>query len=261
MKQKKGLGIKFHSGKPVEHACCAGYANAGVAMVMVMIVSAVVMVFCLTLLLVTYTLFSQNVRQMSSLQCKLLAQSVAESLAQEFENPDSELSKYLSAQIQNNTWVAQNVSAEAGAQGNEESAGENAVSELELLLDAGGKTDDYRVSVTLTYSLNVADDDGKDDGDDEDDQDQELSGGGGAGDNGGAKQTQGQSQSLSQETESGEPNSGEASGEGNANETGNGAGNGSYAIEAVICCMRGDGTDRDTQSYTIETEYPAVTLQ
>ena len=203
-------------------------SNAGVAMVTVLIVSAIVMVFCLSLLLVTYTLFAQTSRQVAQLQCKLLAQSMFETLGEELENPDSELTKYLGDQIKDGYWISQNAPAAEA----ENPAAEDAIEELLLDLDDGEALGEYQISVTLTYSLNLADDDGSSEGDEKDDQDPDSSG---------------------QEGELPEGNPNE---EGKQTE----AGNGSYAVKASICCMRGDGKDRDAQSYTVEAEYPAVSM-
>ena len=57
--------------------------QSGVAMIMVLIVGAVILVFCLSLLLVTYSLFAQTSRQTTRLQCKMMAQSFSESLKEE----------------------------------------------------------------------------------------------------------------------------------------------------------------------------------
>lgn len=203
-------------------------SNAGVAMVTVLIVSAVVMVFCLSLLLVTYTLFAQTSRQVTQLQCKLLAQSMSETLGEELKDPDSELTKYLGQQIEDGYWISQN----APDTEEEKSPAANAVTELLLDLDDGDALGEYQISVTLTYSLNLADDDGSSEGDEKDDQDQDPSG-----------------------QEGGLP-AGNPNGEGKQSE----AGNGSYAVKASICCTRGDKKDRDAQSYTIEAEYPAVSM-
>ena len=74
--------------------------NSGSAMVMTLIVGMVVMAFCLSLLLVAFTLFSQMNHNTIQFQCKTLAQSYLESLKTDFCNPDSDLIKYLSSKME-----------------------------------------------------------------------------------------------------------------------------------------------------------------
>lgn len=213
--------------------------DSGVAMIVVLIVGAVVMVFCLSLLLVTYTLFAQTSRQTTQLQCKLLAQSCSEMLGEEFKNPDSELSGYLSEQIENGSWISEDM-----MKGMEEgSLSPGTVSELTLNLGDEGALGDYNLTVTLTYSLNIAEDDGSGEEDEDDDQDNNLTDG--TGEESGVPETN--------------PGGSQAGGTGSEPGTAE-AGNVTYSIKAFIRCMRGDGTDRDVQFYTIETIYPAVSL-
>ena len=147
--------------------------NAGVAMVVVLIVGAVVMVFCLSLLLAAYTLFSQTNRQVTQEQCKILTQSTAEMLSAELKNPDSALSGYLGTQIQSGKWISEEIAntAEPG------DIDADAVSKLVMTLEDGGESGDYHVAVTFSYSLNLPEDDGGDDDDDDDDQDDTGNGG------------------------------------------------------------------------------------
>lgn len=208
--------------------------NSGVAMLTVLIVGVVVTVFCLSLLLVSYTLFSQTSRKTTQLECKILAQSTAETLGKELQNSDSELAAYLSNQIKDGYWISEdeyNSSDDIPQQG--------VVSELVLKLDAGQALKNYNVYVTLTYNLNVVDDEGEGDGDEDDDQDEDLSGGKPSGNN--------------------PENSGYLNNS-NASSNDNPPGNGTYSIKASIKCIRGSEEDRDAQSYTIETVYPAVGL-
>lgn len=79
--------------------------NSGVAMIVSMIVGVVVMVFCLTLIMVVYTLFSQTSRQNTRMQCKLLAQSFSEELADVLLDDTSELNKYLSELVEEEMWI------------------------------------------------------------------------------------------------------------------------------------------------------------
>ena len=200
--------------------------NAGVAMVVVLIVGAVVMVFCLSLLLAAYTLFSQTNRQVTQEQCKILTQSTAEMLSAELKNPDSALSGYLGTQIQSGKWISEET-AKTAEPGDIDA---DAVSKLVMTLEDGGESGDYHVAVTFSYSLNLPEDDGGDD----DDDDQDDTGNGGT--YGGA--------------ESGGTSGGAESG-----------GNGSYTIRAVIRCTRGDGTGRDVQFYELETVFSSVSLK
>ncbi len=69
--------------------------NSGVAMIVAMIVGVVVMVFCLSLLLVTYTFYAQTIKTTTNEQCKMLAQSFSETLGEDLKNPDSDICQYL----------------------------------------------------------------------------------------------------------------------------------------------------------------------
>lgn len=215
--------------------------NAGVAMVVVLIVGAVVMVFCLSLLLAAYTLFSQTNRQVTQEQCKILTQSTAEMLSAELKNPDSALSGYLGTQIQSGKWISEET-AKTAEPGDIDA---DAVSKLVMTLEDGGESGDYHVAVTFSYSLNLPEDDGGDDDDDDDDQDDTGNGG----TSGGAE-----SGGTSGGTESGGTAGGTESG-------GTSGGNGSYTIRAVIRCTRGDGTGRDVQYYELETVFSSVSLK
>ncbi|MGN0379228.1 MAG: hypothetical protein ACI4EU_06540 [Butyrivibrio sp.] len=201
--------------------------DSGVAMIFVMIVGAVVLAFCLSMLLVTYTLFSQTSRQTTQMQCKLLAQTFSESFGEELKEPDSEICEYLGRQIKNGSWV----SIEAP----EDSTETDCVKELVLDLDDSDKIGDYALSVKLTYSVNVADDDEEETATEDDDQDDEQENG-----------------------DSG--NAGEEVTGNNAENKDLQVGNGTYCISALIKCSRGDASDRDFQYYTIETTYQEVTL-
>ena len=213
--------------------------DSGAAMIMVLIVSAVVMAFCLSLLLVVYTLFAQSSRQTTKLQCRLFAQSFSETLGQELEKPDSDLAVYLSKQITDGCWLS-----EETAKGlDPDSFPENTVSELVMQLGDEVSVSDYHLTVTLTYSLNVAEDDDTGDTTETDDQDNEAASGGG--------------EESAGEDNPTPPRENDTPGEGGSVP----AGNGSYAIRAVITCIRGDSEDRDAPSYTIESLYPAVTLR
>lgn len=130
--------------------------NEGAAMVMVLIVTAVILVFCLSLLLVTYSLLAQTVRQTTRMQCKWLAQSFSEALQKEITDPDSDLCSYLAEQITAGKWTD---SAEPDGNG-----------QLVLFLDEAVIPADYNLKVVLTYSQNTAEDD-VEEPEEEDDQD------------------------------------------------------------------------------------------
>ncbi|MBO5509007.1 MAG: hypothetical protein J5962_00965 [Lachnospiraceae bacterium] len=217
--------------------------NSGVAMIVVLVVGAVVLVFCLSLLLVTYTLFSQTNRQVTQIQCKILAQSTSETLAGELKRSDSELVEYLGDQIQSGKWISEDtaLSEQADAQVTD------TVSELVMNLDDKGQCGEYNIRVTFSYSLNIADDDDEEGGDDNDDQDNTLN-----------------AEDIDVEEVSGGASEG---GNGNNSEANNNSegevpsGNGTYSIRAVIRCTRGNGTGREVQYYELETIYPAVSLK
>lgn len=219
--------------------------QSGVAMLMVLIVGAVILVFCLSLLLVTYSLFAQTSRQTTRLQCKMMAQSFSESLKEELSDSSSDLAVYLGKQIRDGNWK----SSMGGMDEEEPEDAENpdAVSELVLNLDDSSALSDYHLSVTLTYSLNAADDEESGGGDDEDDQDDTLSG------NDADSGNQQNGKQNNQQNKGTQNESGEGTDSENVVAT--------YTVNALITCMRGDGNDRDTQYYVLETSYPAVSFK
>lgn len=201
--------------------------DSGVAMIVVLIVGAVVLVFCLSLLLAAYTLYARTNREVTQQQCKILAQTASESLGTELSNQNSGLITYFETQIQNGSW----------------SGGE----ELCMNLDDGGQSGDYHVQVTFTYSLNLPDDDGEDSGDDNDDQDTNP-------DN---PESGNESGNTGAEGNSGTKKAGDNPGGSNAQPVGNGT----YTIRAVVRCTRGDGTGKDVQYYELETEFSSVSMK
>lgn len=240
-------------------------------MIMVLIVGAVVLAFCLSLLLIAYSLFAQTSRQTGRQQCKLLAQSFSESLGTELSDPSSDLSQYLSKQIQSGDWKSKNPIRVEGADAETQENTEG-VTELILNLNDGGKLGAYHMTVTLTYTQNISDSEDikTPDGDDSDnsgssDQEtQEPSGG---------TETSGETETPSVPETSDES---EAPQESQVTEEVLLLGEAAtlseseepktpiiltYSIHAAIKCVRGDATDRDAQYYVIETTYPnAITI-
>ncbi len=223
--------------------------QSGVAMLMVLIVGAVILVFCLSLLLVTYSLFAQTARQTTRLQCKMMAQSFSESLQEELSDSSSDLAVYLGEQIRNGNWKSSMDGIDEEEPDDEENP--DAVSELILNLDDSSTLSDYHLSVTLTYSLNAADDEEGDGGEDEDDQDDSLSGN--DADSGNQQNGKQNNQQNNRQNEGNQNGSGEGTDPNDAVAT--------YTVNALITCMRGDGNDRDTQYYVLETSYPAVSFK
>lgn len=192
--------------------------NDGVAMVVALVVGVVIMVFCLSMLLVTYTLFAQTSRQTTQLQCKLLAQSYSEALDKEFSKKaeDSELQKYLADMIKDGSWMSEDDDSEE--------AGPGSYSEVTMEIDqsASNVAVGYTIVTTFTYENNDSEEDDEPlPGTDDDDQD----------DTGNDPETD--------PTNPDEPT-----------QVG-----GSYIVHAVIQCMRGDGNGRDVQSYLLESQY------
>ena len=142
--------------------------NSGSAMVMTLIVGMVVMAFCLSLLLVAFTLFSQMNHNTIQFQCKTLAQSYLESLKTDFCNPDSDLIKYLSSKMEapeegNEIWVAQNL-----PESELEELKQNGLKpykDLYLQVDASG----YTMDICMTYERTqaTAEEDSENESDDE----------------------------------------------------------------------------------------------
>lgn len=227
--------------------------QSGVAMLMVLIVGAVILVFCLSLLLVTYSLFAQTARQTTRLQGKMMAQSFSESLQEELSDSSSNLAVYLGEQIRDGNWKSSMGGIDEEEPDDEENP--DAVSELILNLDDSSTLSDYHLSVTLTYSLNAADDEEGDGGDDEDDQDDSVSeNDADSGNQQNGKQNNQQNNQQNKKQNNGNQNSsGEGTNPENAVST--------YTVDAVITCMRGVGGDRDSQYYVLETSYPAVSFK
>ena len=178
-----------------------------------------------------------------------MAQSFSESLQEELSDSSSELSVYLGKQISEGNWKSSMDGVDEEEPDNVENP--DAVSELILNLDASSTMSDYYLSVTLTYSLNAADDEEGDGGDDEDDQDDSLS----ENDVDSGNQQNGKQNNQQNNRQNG----------GNQNESGEGTNPNdavsTYTVDAVITCMRGDGGDRDSQYYVLETSYPAVSFK
>ena len=70
-------------------------------MITALVVGIIVFAFCLSMLLVAYTLFAQQSRNQVLLGCKTLACSTAEELEAEAADSSSELSKYLNTKLEN----------------------------------------------------------------------------------------------------------------------------------------------------------------
>lgn len=193
--------------------------NDGVAMVVALVVGVVIMVFCLSMLLVTYTLFAQTSRQTTQLQCKLLAQSYSEALDKEFKKKteDSELQKYLGEMIKDGTWISADDDVEEIPPGS--------FREVSMEIDQSDSNVavGYSIVTTFSYESNESEDDeGLIPGTDDDDQD-----------------------------DTDNPTDPDPSG---PDEPPAPTG-GSYIVHATIQCTRGDGNDRDVQSYLLESQY------
>ena len=139
--------------------------DSGVAMIMALIVGVVVMVFCLSLLLVAYTLFAQTNRNTIELQCRLLAQSYVENLQTELKDADGDMVKYLQYKMTDTSseygiWASADMTPEEEEEYRKQ--GIKTYTELQLKVDAEG----YHIYVTLTHEPQqggAEDDDGPDD--------------------------------------------------------------------------------------------------
>lgn len=192
--------------------------NQGVALVVVMIIGAVVMAFCLSMLLVAYTFFAQTSRQTTQLRCRILAQSYSEVLGEEFnkKSEDSELLQYLGENIREKKWIAVDSEADSDMTGTTE----------ELVLAVDQSTSNIAVGYTITTTFTYEDSDDADDDNESgiiDDDDEDTK----------------------------EPSEGEeSSNPENPEDVG-----GTYLVTAVIKCVRGNDNDRDVQEYTIERQF------
>ncbi|MDD7642462.1 MAG: hypothetical protein PUK75_08310 [bacterium] len=200
-----------------------------------------------------------------------MAQSFSESLGTELSDPSSDLSKYLSTQIQSKKWTSKNPIRVEGADA-ETPESPVGVKELVLNLDDGGNLGPYHLTVTLTYTQNISDSediktpdvDDSDNSGSSDQETQEPSGGtetSGETETPSVPETSDESESLQESqvteevlllgeaatlSESEEPKTPIIL---------------TYSIHAAIKCVRGDATDRDAQYYVVETTYPnAITI-
>jgi hypothetical protein len=73
--------------------------NRGSAMITAIVAGVVMAVFCLSLLLVTYTLYAQTARRNVQIQCKYAAGNMAAQLETQLKDKESELYKGLNAEI------------------------------------------------------------------------------------------------------------------------------------------------------------------
>ncbi|MBR0147933.1 MAG: hypothetical protein IJM23_01910 [Lachnospiraceae bacterium] len=96
--------------------------NRGSAMITAIVVGVIMAVFCLSLLLVTYTLYAQTAKRNALIQCKYAAGSMAQLLEEELKDPTSDLNNKLEAEMRHQkddgsftgTWApAGNSSSEA----------------------------------------------------------------------------------------------------------------------------------------------------
>lgn len=129
-----------------------GKDDKGVATIFTLIVAVIVLCFCLTLLMVSYTLFAQTNRQTSQLQCKLLAQSFSEQLKEEIDDKNSDLVKFMQKAIDDGNW----------RDSSEDKNTWNGKDYSTLYLDGYSNDTDYEITVEFTYSLGQSDDDGED---------------------------------------------------------------------------------------------------
>jgi len=192
--------------------------NQGVALVVVAIIGAVIMAFCLSMLLVSYTLFAQTSRQTTQLRCRLLAQSYSEVLGEEFnkKSDESELLQYLGDKIRKKEWIAVDSEADSDMTGTTD--------KLVLSVDQSSSNvaAGYTITTSFTYEDNEDTDDESGDGTpDEDDEDTK-------------EPAEGESPVTPDEPE----------------EAG-----GTYLVTAFIKCTRGNGEGRDVQEYTIERQF------
>lgn len=96
--------------------------NRGSAMITAIVVGVVMAVFCLSLLLVTYTLYAQTAKRNALIQCRYAAGSMADLLEQELKDTTSDLNNKLEGEMRHQkddgsftgTWVSEgNTSSEA----------------------------------------------------------------------------------------------------------------------------------------------------
>ncbi len=118
--------------------------NRGVATLFSLIVATIIMGFCLSLLMVSYTLFSQTNRQISEQQCKMMAQSFGEQLKNELQDPSSGLVQYMQQSIESGKWKSVTERGDMGS-----------VDYTKLYIKGSPENTDYIMEVTFTYVSNV----------------------------------------------------------------------------------------------------------
>lgn len=79
--------------------------NRGIAMITALVVGVVVLMFCLSMLVICYSLYAETNRKSGQIQCKEMAQSVAVELKDTFKK-DCELTQFLKDQIRSGSWEA-----------------------------------------------------------------------------------------------------------------------------------------------------------
>lgn len=123
--------------------------DQGSAMIVALVVSVVIMVLCLSLIMITYTLFTQTSRRSGQAQCKEIAQSFAESIEKEVEDPDSLFVRYLNERIQTTIperyWCPIDSSEETDPK-----YSEDAISQLDLSIT---EIEGYTIYVSMTYEM------------------------------------------------------------------------------------------------------------
>ncbi|MBR6328711.1 MAG: hypothetical protein IKR68_03595 [Lachnospiraceae bacterium] len=92
-------------------------------MLTAIVVGIVMTAFALSLLLITYTLYAQTAKRTGVLQCRYLAEEVADELAAELKDTDSEIYKVLDSHVYKDrpgegisgTWVPEGATSIVGA--------------------------------------------------------------------------------------------------------------------------------------------------
>ncbi len=135
--------------------------NRGSAMITAIVVGVVMIVFALAMLLVTYSLYAQSAKRTGQIQCRYLAEEIADELSSELSDNESELYKVLSAHVykirpgdslHTGTWKAVGVNATEASE----------TLEYDLKTGSDETLKEYEIGVVFSYIQGADDTDDTD---------------------------------------------------------------------------------------------------
>jgi len=125
--------------------------NRGSAMITALVVGLVIFAFCLSMLLVAYTLFAQTSRSQVQLGCKNLAQSTAEEIRKELDDPASyEDTESISYYLKNKSSEIKQLKEQALADNSENPEDVDDTIRLEMS-SSDSSIDSYSIFITFEF--------------------------------------------------------------------------------------------------------------